>query len=211
MAPQVPIRVYGRKNSINVQKVLWCCAELSLPFERIDLGGEFGGTSTPQYRAMNPMGRVPTIDDNGFTLWESNTIVRYLSARYGMGTLCPKDDRARASAEQWMDWQLVTVWRGLQPAFLNLIRTPPAQRDQKVIDTAVREAAEHFTILDAQLKDKRYVVGDAFTLGDIPLGCTAQRWFNLDIPRPTLPALAAWYQRVRERPAFVQHVDLPLS
>lgn len=206
-----PIRVYGRKNSINVQKVLWCCAELGLPFEQIDLGGPFGGTATPQYRAMNPTGRVPTIDDNGFTLWESNSIVRYLSARYGKDKLSPADERVRAAAEQWMDWQLVTVWRGLQPAFVNLVRTPPAQRDINAIETALRQSTEHFALLDAHLKNRRYVTGENFSIGDIPLGCTAQRWFRLEIERPDLPALAAWYQRLEERPAFKQHVDLPLS
>jgi len=211
MAPTVPIRVYGRKNSINVQKVLWCCAELGVPFERIDRGGEFGGTATPEYRAMNPTGRVPTIDDGGFTLWESNTIVRYLAARYGMGTLCPTDTRARASAERWMDWQIATVWRALQPAFVNLVRTPEATRDRDAIDVAVRQATEYFTIIDAHLKDKHYLNGAAFSIGDIPLGCTAQRWFALDIQRPALASLAAWYQRLRERAAFAQHVDQPLS
>lgn len=160
---------------------------------------------------MNPTGRVPTIDDNGFTLWESNAIVRYLTARYGMGKLCPPDERARATAEQWMDWQLVTVWRGLQPAFVNLVRTSPAQRDINAVEAALRQSTEHFTLLDAHLKDKRYINGEAFSIGDIPLGCTAQRWFRLGIERPELPSLAAWYRRLEERPAFKQHVDLPLS
>jgi glutathione S-transferase len=206
-----PIRVYGRKNSINVQKVLWCCAELGLAVEQIDRGGSFGGTATDEYRAMNPTGRVPTIDDNGFTLWESNAIVRYLAARYGKGKLSPPDERARATAEQWMDWQLVTVWRGLQPAFVNLVRTPPAQRDINAIEAALRHSTEHFTLLDAHLKDKRYINGETFSIGDIPLGCTAQRWFRLEIERPELPSLAAWYRRLEERPAFKQHVDQPLS
>lgn len=211
MAPPVPIRVYGRKNSINVQKVVWCCAELGLPFERIDRGGEFGGTATPEYRAMNPTGRVPTIDDNGFVLWESNAIVRYLSAKYGLGTLCPQDEQARASADRWMDWQLVTLWRTLQPAFLGLVRTPPAQRNADTIEAARKQAAELFALLDAHLAGKTYVIGDAFSMGDIPLGVTAQRWYGLDIARPPLPALGRWYQRLQERPAFMRHVNLPLS
>lgn len=205
------IRIYGRKNSINVQKVLWACAELGLAFERIDRGGEFGGTATPEYRAMNPTGRIPTIDDDGFVLWESNAIVRYLAARYGMGTLCPRDDRLRAIANQWMDWQAIYVWPALQPAFLGIVRTAPAQRDQNAIDAALRLTAEQFQLLDAQLQNKRYVIGDTFSMADIPLGAVAQRWFTLDIPRPNVPALAAWYQHLASRPAFAQHVDLPLS
>ncbi len=211
MAPQVPIRVYGRKNSINVQKVVWCCAELGVPFERIDAGGEFGGTATPEYRAMNPTGRVPTIDDGGFVLWESNAIVRYLAARYGMGSLCPRDERARAAADRWMDWQLITVWPALHPVFVGLIRTASAQRDHDAIEAARRRTAEHLTLLDAHLKNNSYMIGDMFSMGDIPLGVVAQRWFALDILRPALPSLAAWYRRLHERPAFAQHVALPLT
>lgn len=205
------LRIYGRKNSINVQKVLWCCAELGVAFERIDRGGQFGGTATPEYRAMNPTGRIPTIDDNGFVLWESNAIVRYLSARYGLGSLCPRDDKARASADRWMDWQCVHVWPSLQPAFLAIVRTPPEKRDQNAIDAALRRTEEQFTLLDAHLKNNGYVNGDAFSMGDIPIGATTQRWLALDIQRPALAALGAWYQRLKARPAFAQHVDLPLS
>jgi glutathione S-transferase len=207
----IPIRVYGRKNSINVQKVLWCCTELDLPVERIDRGGEFGGTATPEYRAMNPTGRVPTIDDNGFVLWESNAIVRYLAGRYGTGRLYPRDEQARATADRWMDWQLVHVWPVLQIVFLGLVRTAPAQRDHGAIETSLRRSAELFTLLDAHLKNNTYVNGDTFSMGDIPIGATTQRWFALDIQRPDLAALSAWHQRLKERPGFTEHVDLPLS
>ena len=210
MAP-APIRIYGRKNSFNVQKVLWCCAEIDLPFERIDRGGEFGGTDSPPYRAINPTGRIPTIDDNGFVLWESNAIVRYLAARYGMGRLCPQDGQARAAADRWMDWQLAHLWPTLSPAFMGLVRTPPAQRDHEAIRTAVRRTAEHYTLLDAHLQNNAYVVGNAFSMGDIPLGAVTHRWFALDIERPTLIAVNTWYQRLTLRPAFMQHVNLPLS
>lgn len=206
-----PIRVYGRKNSVNVQKVLWCCAELDLPVERIDRGGEFGGTATPEYRAMNPTGRVPTIDDNGFVLWESNAVVRYLAARYGLGTLCPRDERARASADRWMDWQAVHLWPTLSPAFLGLVRTAPDKRDQGAIDAALGRTAEQFALLDAQLKTNAYVIGDAFSMGDIPLGAVAYRWYALPIERPALAALGEWYQRLKARPAFARHVALPLT
>ena len=153
------LRIYGRNNSFNVQKVLWCCAELALPFERMDRGGEFGGTATREYRAMNPTGRIPTIDDNGFILWESNTIVRYLAARHGMGRLCPRDDRARASAERWMDWQLAHLWPALVPAFMGLVRTPPEKRNRETIRTAAQQTAEQFTLLDAHLRKSNFVNG----------------------------------------------------
>lgn len=206
-----PILIYGRINSINVQKVLWCCTELGVPFERIDRGGEFGGTATPEYRALNPTGRIPTIDDHGFVLWESNAIVRYLSARYGMGTLCPADERTRALADQWMDWQLVHVWPTLMPAFRGLVRTAPAERDTAAIDAAFARTAEHFTLLDAHLANHAYVAGDAFSMGDIPLGAAAQRWFALDPNRPALAAVDAWYCRLQPRPGFARHVDSPLT
>ena len=182
-----------------------------MPFERIDRGGEFGGTATPEYRTMNPTGRIPTIDDNGFVLWESNAIVRYLAARYGMGGLCPRDERARAAADRWMDWQLIHVWPALQPAFLGLTRTAPAQRDQGAIDASLSRTAEQFALLDAHLQNNTYVIGDTFSMGDIPIGAVAQRWFALDIKRPALAALSAWHQRLKARPAFTQHVALPLS
>jgi glutathione S-transferase len=206
-----PLRIYGRKNSFNVQKVLWCCAEIGLPFERIDRGGEFGGTAVPEYRAMNPTGRVPTIDDNGFILWESNTIVRYLAVRHSMGRLCPEDDQARARAEQWMDWQLAHLWPALVPAFMGLVRTPPEKRNNEAISSAVRLSAEQFTLLDAHLRKHDYVNGSDFTMADIPLGAVAHRWFALDIERPTLGGVDAWFERIKQRPGFVKHVDIPLS
>lgn len=206
-----PIRVYGRKNSINVQKVLWSCAELDVPFERIDRGGEFAGTATAEYRAMNPTGRIPTIDDNGFVLWESNAIVRYLAARYGLGTLCPRGEQARASADRWMDWQAVHVWPILSPAFVGLVRTAPDKRDQGAIEAALGRAAEQFALLDAHLKNNAYVIGDAFSMGDIPLGAVTHRWLALPIEHPALAALGDWYRRLKARPAFAQHVALPLT
>jgi len=103
------IKIWGRKNSVNVQKVLWCCDELGIPYERVDAGGEFGGTREPEYLAMNPTALIPTIRDDGVTLWESNTIVRYLAAKYGAGSLWPEDLAARSLAEKWMDYQLGTV------------------------------------------------------------------------------------------------------
>lgn len=124
------LKIWGRANSINVQKVLWCCDELSLEYERIDAGGPFGRTQNPDYLAMNPNGLIPTISDDGFTLWESNAIVRYLAAKHGVGGLCPEDLRERADADRWMDWQLGTLWVALRPVFIGLVRTPPKSATQ---------------------------------------------------------------------------------
>lgn len=205
------LKVWGRRNSINVQKVLWCCAELGAPFERVDVGGPFGGNREPDYLRLNPNGLVPTISDGDFVLWEANAIVRYLAARYGAGSLYPDDLAARADADRWMDWQLGTLWARMRPVFVGLVRTPPEERDHAAIEAACRESAESWGILDAHLADRDYVTGSWFTMGDIPLGATAYRWLQLEVEGPPLPNVRSWHERLRERPAFVEHVMLPLS
>jgi glutathione S-transferase len=205
------LRIWGRTNSSNVQKVLWCCAELGLGHERIDAGRQFGVVDTPEYRRLNPNGLVPTIDDDGFVIWESNAIVRYLAGRYGAGGLCPEDLQARAAADRWMDWQVTTIGPPVGVVFLGLVRTPPEQRDLPAIREAAATAGEIWRIFDADLADKDYAAGDALTMGDIPLGVMAYRWYQLDVERPELPTLRAWYERLAARPAFREHVMLPLT
>jgi glutathione S-transferase len=205
------LRIWGRNNSINVQKVLWCCAELSIPYERIDVGGPFGGNREPEYLRLNPNGLVPTISDGGFVLWESNAIVRYLATRHGMGTMCPEDLPERADADRWMDWQMGTLWASLRPAFIGLIRTPPENRDQASIAAAIRKTAESWAMLDAHLAGRDYVTGPSLTMADIPLGATAYRWFSLDIERVPMPNLEAWYGRLCARAPYRANVMLPLS
>jgi glutathione S-transferase len=205
------LRIWGRANSINVQKVLWCCAELDIAFERIDAGGKFGVSKTDAYRALNPNGLVPTIEDDGFVLWESNVIVRYLAARDGAGRLYPDDLRVRFNAERWMDWQATTLWPALRPVFIGLVRTPVAERDLSDIASSLEAATRALMIVDRHLADRPFVAGDAFTIGDIPLGIAAYRWFSLPIDRPALPDLVRWYDRLRERPGYRLHVMQPLS
>lgn len=205
------LKVWGRANSINVQKVLWCCAELGLPFERAEVGGPAGGNRDPEYLALNPNGLVPTISDDGFVLWESNAIVRYLAAKHGTGRLCPRDPAARADADRWMDWQLGAIWSAFRPAFIGLVRTPPEERDTAAIQRAIHTTAENLSMLDAHLEGRDYVTGKTFTMADIPLGATAYRWLSMEIDRPHLPNFEAWYARLRERPAFREYVMLPLS
>jgi glutathione S-transferase len=205
------LRIWGRANSINVQKVLWCCAELDIAFERIDAGGKFGVSKTDAYRALNPNGLVPTIEDDGFVLWESNVIVRYLAARDGAGRLYPDDLRVRFDAERWMDWQATTLWPALRPVFIGLVRTPVAERDLSDIASSLEAATRALMIVDRHLADRPFVAGDAFTIGDIPLGIAAYRWFSLPIDRPALPDLVRWYDRLRERPGYRLHVMQPLS
>ena len=205
------LRIWGRSNSINVQKVLWCCEELDIRYQRVDVGGPFGGNKEPEYLRLNPNGLVPTISDGGFVLWESNVIVRYLAAKHGMGTLCPEDLAERADADRWMDWQMGTLWAHFRPAFIGIIRTPPEKRDPDYIATAISNTAENLAMLDAHLATRDYVTGPAFTMADIPLGVTAYRWFNLEIERPPMPNLEAWYERLCARSPYKATVMLPLS
>jgi glutathione S-transferase len=205
------LRIWGRINSINVQKVLWCCGELGIPYERIDVGGPFGGNREPWYLRLNPNGLVPTISDGGFVLWESNAIVRYLAAKHGMGMLCPEDLAHRADADRWMDWQLGSLWANLRPAFIALVRTPPENRDPAQIASSIEKTSGTWAMLDAHLAARDYVTGPAFTMADIPLGVTAYRWFSLNIARPPMPNLEAWYERLCARSFYRANVMLPLS
>ena len=206
------LKIWGRANSINVQKVLWCCGELDLKYERIDAGLQLGVNTTPEYKRMNPNALVPTIEDDGLVLWESQAIVRYLARKHGLGTLCPSDPKACADADRWMDWNATTLWPNVRPIFWNLVRTPPEKRDMALVNDSRNKLAASMAILDAHLANRNYVIGDAFTMGDIPLGTAVQRWFNVPIEREDYRNLEAYYRRLQERAAFKQCVDLlPLT
>jgi glutathione S-transferase len=204
------LKIWGRVNSVNVKKAMWCVGELGLPHERVDAGMQFGVNNTPEYRKMNPTGLVPTVDDDGFTLWESHTIVRYLCAKHSMGKLCPSELRTRADAERWMDWSF-SFQNAMRNVFWGLIRTPPEKRDAKAIEEGAKKSHELAALLDKALADRSYVAGQAFTMGDIPIGAEVQRYMRVPIERPALPSLQAWFERLRARPAFLKHVDLPLT
>ncbi|HKI97195.1 MAG TPA: glutathione S-transferase family protein [bacterium] len=205
------LKIWGRKNSINVMKVLWACEELGLPFDRVDVGGAFGGTQEPEYLARNPNARVPTIEDKGFTLWESNVIVRYLAHTYGHPGLMPADDAARWVAEQWMDWQQTTLHPEITPLFWQLIRTEPAKQDPEKIEAARQGCIRAFAMLDERLTHNDFVAGKAFSMGDIPVGCAVYRWLNFQIERPPMKALEAWYQRLTDRPGYQTHIMNPMT
>jgi len=205
------LTVWGRTNSINVQKVLWTLAELDLDYERVEAGMAFGVVDTPDYLAMNPNGQIPTIDDDGFVLWESNVIVRYLSARYGAGTLYPDDLKSRFLAERWMDWQTSCFYPALVPIFMGLIRKAPQFSDPAVIDTARQNTEKWLAVLDGQLASRSFVNGETFTMADIPVGATANRWYGLPVAREPRPNVERWLAGLTQRPGFKAHVDLPLS
>jgi glutathione S-transferase len=206
------ITVWGRNNSINVQKVMWLIAELDLPHTRIDAGGRFGLTTEPAYLALNPNSTVPTIRDGNLVIWESNTILRYLAATYSAGELWPLDAQHRSHAERWMDWQLSVLAPAITPLFWQLIRTPEEKRDVSVMDTAARKCGTAFSILDAHLAARPYLAGDDLTVGDFALGCAVSRWMAMPIERPELPNLARYYGLLSGRAPFVKHVcGIPLT
>ena len=205
------LKVWGRTSSVNVQKVLWCCEELGLPYERVDAGGPFGGIDAPEYLAMNPNGLVPTVSDDGFTLWESNTIVRYLVHKYGTGLLGADEPKGRALAEKWMDFQLGTLFPAFRAGFLGLTRTPPEERDPDAIAASLRETARLLAVLDAHLEGEEFVAGEGLGVGDLALGPVVYRWLNIEIERPGLPNLERWHDFLTERPAYRKTVMVPFT
>ena len=205
------LKIWGRLSSINVRKAVWAANETGVKYERSDAGAAFGVVDTDWYGKLNPNRLVPTIDDDGFVLWESNVVVRYLCAKYAPGQLYPLDLIARFDAERWMDWQQTTVNRAGRDAFLQLIRTPADKRNQAAIDASHRQMEPLLKQIDAHLATRDYVCGARFTMADIPLACEAHRWFALPLSRPATPHLDRWYARVSQRPAAVPVLSLPLS
>jgi glutathione S-transferase len=205
------LKILGRKNSVNVIKVLWCASELGLEYDRTDIGGAFGGNDQPEYLAKNPMGRVPTIEDDGLVLWESQTIVRYLAAKHGVGTLWAEDPGERALSEIWMDWYTGHLHAPMTTIFWGLVRTPEADRDMDAIAKAAVEAGKLWSVLDQHLEGKAFVNGDRLTVGDIPAGAAAFRYYSLVDERPAMPNLDRWYASLGERPAYKTHAMNPLS
>src|SRR3954468_12703267 len=206
------LKNWGRNTSSNVQKAMWTLGELNIPCERIDIGGPFGKNNEAPYLAMNPNGLVPTLEeDDGFILWESNSIVRYLAGKHG-GSLRPADAKTRALANQWMDWQLSVVGPAITPAFWGLIRTPPEKRDHAAIAASQEKTTAAMQMLDGQLGRTEYVAGPSFSYGDIPIGVMCYRYRQLVPDRPGTPNLDRWYTAISARQGFKDHVgSVPLS
>ena len=205
------LKIWGRNTSSNVQKVLWACEELSLAYDRVDVGGPFGGLDKPDYVARNPNKRIPTIDDDGYILWESNVIVRYLAARHGAEALWPTEPRARAACDQWMEWQQTTLAGDAVVLVVQLVRTPADKRDMAAVEMARQKAEANWAIVDHRLASNPYLGGKQFTVGDIPLGVWAWRRYQLPIQRSNLPNVDAWYQRLQQRAAYRKSVMNPLA
>ena len=203
------LKIWGRANSINVQKVMWTVGELGLDHERIDLGGKFGGLNTSDHMAHNPHGLIPATDDDGVVMWESHAIVRYLAAKYGEGTLWPSTSAARARVDMWMEWAQTTLQRDFIQLFWSFYRTPEEQHDQTLLANLTARCTADFERLNAQLGDQPFITGDQLTYGDIPIATQFYRYFTLDIERPSVPKVEAWYKRLSERAAYREHVMVP--
>jgi glutathione S-transferase len=200
------LRLWGRRSAFNVQKVTWVLGELGLTYEHIEVGGAFGGLDDPAFLAMNPHGRIPVVDDAGLVVWESHAIIRYLCARYGGGTLWPPDAAERSIADRWMDWSATTLQRDFMDLFWSYYRTADDKRDWPRIRGLIDGCARHYRLLDAELAQRPYLAGDRFTMADVPAGTTLYRYFGLDLERPHVPHVEAWYQRLSARPAYREHV-----
>ena len=205
------MKILGRNNSSNVQKVLWALGELGLEYTRDDIGGPFGGNRETNYLIMNPNGLVPTLIDGDTVLWESNVIVRYLARKYAPNSLLPDSLTDLARAEQWMDWQQTVVAPAHFPVFWGLIRTAPEDRDLDAINNGRDRFEQVMTILDHHLSDSAFVGGENLSMADIPVGIMVYRWFTLDIERMELPSLHRWYQRLADRPAYKDNVMIGLT
>jgi len=204
------LTIWGRATSSNVQKVLWCCDELGLGYERIEAGREFGRVGDAAYQAMNPNALVPTLVDGDLVVWESNTILRYLCNRYGGEHLYPADPAARSRVDRWLDWQLSTMAPAIGPVFWALVRPPEGGSDPKVVAALAERLAQVWTLLDRQLAERPYVAGAALSLADLALGNSIRRWYSFAAARPELPHVAAWYRRLGERPGFRTHIMTPV-
>ena len=206
------LKIWGRRSSFNVQKVMWLVGELAIPHEHISVGGNFGGLDTPEFLAMNPHGHIPVIMDGTTIVWESHAILRYLAACCGSLQFWPSDAKVRSLSDRWMDWAQTS----LQPDFLNGVfwsfyRTPESQRNWKTIRESIERCSRHFRLLNSILGDQSFMGGQTMTLADIPIGTCLYRYFELEIDRPVIPNVEAWYKRLQERAAYCEHVMIPFS
>ncbi|WP_159592122.1 glutathione S-transferase family protein [Chelativorans xinjiangense] len=202
------LTVWGRRNSSNVQALMWCIGELGLTFERHDIGHKYGGNDTPQFLAMNPNGTVPVLQDgDDEPIWETGAILRYLANRYGDAPFWPKDIHARTQIDKWAEWAKINIAINFSgPIFWRVVRTAPKDRDERAIREAIETLGRKLDIAEARLARHAFLSGDEFTLADIQLGHVLYRYFDIAIDRPEHPAVRRYYDRLTMRPAFREHV-----
>lgn len=205
------LTIWGRITSINVQKAVWAAGEVGQPFERIDVGGKFGGNREPAYLAKNPNGQIPTLEDGEICIWESNSIVRYLAARYGAGWIWEEDPARRAEADRWMDWMLSELQPAMTPAFWGLIRKTPGYTDEAAIAASVAKAQAKLDILEAYLAGRSYLANERFGMGDIVVALGAHRWLHMPVQQKDWPNIRRWYAQVAARPAAAPAMPLPIA
>jgi glutathione S-transferase len=216
------LTIWGRPTSARTQKVLWALAETDIEFEMILASGTmgpegsvdkgnapYGIVDTPEYRAMNPNGTVPTIKDGAFTLWESNSIIQYLAMKYAPDAMYGDDLETFASASRWMDWEGNVFLPHQHTLVMHLVRLPPEDRDPAEVEGARQALLGPLRIIEDQLAQTPYIAGDRFTMGDIPVGMRVHRWFLFDLETPDLPNMRRWYDVIRQRPAFLEHIADP--
>lgn len=197
------LKILGKSTSINVRKVLWTCHELGLDYHHEEFGGEFQSTTTPEFKALNPNSLVPVIVDDGFVLWESNAICRYLAAKYGRDDLLPQTPAERAKVEQWMDWQLGDLNNAWRYAFMSLVRQSPLHNDPALVANSINEWNRRMEIIELQLQQSgHYILGDRFTLADVVIGMSVNRWVMTPMARPTLAAVFSYYERLNQREGY---------
>jgi glutathione S-transferase len=206
------LHLWGRLNSINVQKVLWLCEDLKIPFDRTDAGMQYGVNKTEAYLQMNPNGLVPVINDNGLVLWESHAILRYLAKKYDTtDILYPKSALQSAKVDQWLEWYNTTAWPVMRPLFWGWIRTKPEDRNKVELEKIRVQMSAALKIFDDQLKSAKWVTGDHFTIADLTLALIAFRWFNLPIEHEEYQHLSRWFKQVEQRPGYIKYSSAPLS
>lgn len=199
-------KIYGRANSLNVRKVLWMCGEIGLPFEREDWGRDYRPTSDPEFMKLSIFGAVPVVDDDGYILRESNTIVRYLATKHKRTDLYPAGLKERAEVELWMDWGSVDLATGMRYVFQGKILGIAPWNEPSVVKAGIADWNKQFARLEQHLSTSKFMAGGSFTIADIPVGVMVNRYYVLDFEKLKLPAVEAYYDRLGERPAYRQHV-----
>lgn len=203
--------LWGRLNSLNVQKVAWTLEEIGLAYERREAGLVFGVVNTPEYRAKNPNGLVPLLEDGAAVIWESNAIIRYLAAKYASGSLWAEDPAERSLADRWMDWLVSAYNPAFAPAFYNLFRIAPEKRDPQAIAASVAATEPQMAILDAHLATRPYLAGETFTMAELALGPAVHRWLHLPVERRSWPHVERWYRALAARPKATIGLPLPIG